>query len=161
MSCTCDTSGPAHEHAGLKTLAPKLHIVMCTFANGVCKLCSVMACMLTQTPRRPAWGITVAVSLLLHIQAFRAEFVRWLRLRDVDWRSAFEAGLARDVKRLRREAAKRDGKRRHEAWAEYRRGLLAAATDATVSGAGSQGQQQEQAQRTVGQGADVRHSVEK
>lgn len=60
---------------------------------------------------------------------YRAQFVRWLALRDLDWRTAFQQGVAEDAKQRGRELRRVKHARRHEAWRAFvaGQGLPAAA----------------------------------
>jgi hypothetical protein len=72
---------------------------------------------------------TFAQLLPAHEQAsdrkFRQQFVRWLSLRDVDWRNAFTQGLATDAKALRRKRRHEQRERRHQAWQQFKMQLAA------------------------------------
>ena len=57
----------------------------------------------------------------------REEFVRYLKLRDVDWRDAFHRGLADHVAEFKREKRLEAERQRQAAWKEYRDGLFAKA----------------------------------
>ena len=50
----------------------------------------------------------------------REEFVRYLKLRDVDWRDAFHRGLAEHVKAFKKEKRLEAEQQRQSAWKEYR-----------------------------------------
>lgn len=59
----------------------------------------------------------------------RQEFVRFLKLRDVDWRNAFQRGLADYVREFKQEQRHRAEKQRQQAWSEYREQLFAKALE--------------------------------
>lgn len=52
-------------------------------------------------------------------QRYRQQFVRWLKLRDLDWRTAFVEGVAADAKARGKAARKLKEARRQRAWAQY------------------------------------------
>ena len=57
----------------------------------------------------------------------REEFVRYLHLRDVDWRNAFHRGLAEQVAEFKKEQRVKAEQRRQAAWQEYRERIFAEA----------------------------------
>lgn len=50
----------------------------------------------------------------------RAEFVRFLKLRDIDWRNAFHRGLADYVKGFKKDQAEKAEAVRQKAWQKWR-----------------------------------------
>ena len=60
----------------------------------------------------------------------REEFVRYLKLRDVDWRDAFHRGLAEHVKAFKKEKRLEAEQQRQAAWKEYRDRLFSNALGA-------------------------------
>ncbi len=73
-------------------------------------------------------------------QRYRQEFMRWLALRDVDWRNAFQQGLAAEHKAEDKRERRRREKLRQQAWQEYRAELFRQAEEearqAASAGAG-------------------------
>jgi hypothetical protein len=57
----------------------------------------------------------------------RAEFVRFLKLRDIDWRNAFHRGLAEYVKEFKKDQAAKDEATRQKAWQAWREQVFAQA----------------------------------
>ena len=53
--------------------------------------------------------------------------MRYLHLRDVDWRNAFHRGLAEQVAEFKKEQRVKAEQRRQAAWREYRERIFAEA----------------------------------
>eukprot|EP00955_Chlamydomonas_euryale_P013435 144864-Chlamydomonas_euryale.AAC.4 len=64
----------------------------------------------------------------------RAEFVRFLKLRDVDWRNAFHRGLAQHVADFKRQQQIEAERTRQHAWHDYRRQVFERAIAQDVVG---------------------------
>ncbi|MEW5305264.1 MAG: hypothetical protein WDW36_007818 [Sanguina aurantia] len=72
------------------------------------------------------------------VPKYRQNFIKFMRLREVDWRDAFLRGLAADVKEIKKEYAKQDEAARQKAWAAYRDKLFSdALAGGQISGAGA------------------------
>lgn len=52
-------------------------------------------------------------------ERYRQQFVRWLALRDVDWRNAFYEGIAADAKLRGLKGKRKAESKRQRAWAEF------------------------------------------
>ncbi|KAF5838135.1 hypothetical protein DUNSADRAFT_3330 [Dunaliella salina] len=65
-------------------------------------------------------------------ERYRQQFVRWLALRDLDWRNAFFEGIAADAKRRGLKSKRKAEARRQRAWAEFVQQNIA--TDGTSIG---------------------------
>ncbi|KAJ9518884.1 hypothetical protein QJQ45_026271, partial [Haematococcus lacustris] len=59
------------------------------------------------------------------------QFRRWLALRDVDWKVAFEQAVAADTKVLKLEARREARRRREASWQDYKLKLVQAAVSAS------------------------------
>ena len=59
----------------------------------------------------------------------RAEFVRFLKLRDIDWRNAFHRELADYVRDFKRDQAAKAEGLRQKAWQEWREKVFADAKE--------------------------------
>lgn len=58
------------------------------------------------------------------LKKYRKEFTRFQKLRDIDWREAFQRGVAEDL-RLSRKAERLEAEaKRQEAWRQYRDALF-------------------------------------
>lgn len=58
---------------------------------------------------------------------YRAQYIRWLKLRDVDWRESFRQGMAEEARVDARTLRKEKQRVREQAWAEYKERLFEAA----------------------------------
>lgn len=59
------------------------------------------------------------------IAKYRREFVQFMRLRDLDWREAFQRGLAGDAKQRQKARKQAEEAARQQAWREYKDKLFA------------------------------------
>ncbi len=75
-------------------------------------------------------------------QVFREKYVQWIKQRDLDWRDAFQRGMAREAKDDKQKERRASERKRQEAWAEYKKKLFEAAV-----AAGPQAAQQYQVQQ--------------
>jgi len=60
---------------------------------------------------------------------YRRNFIRFRSLRDLDWRDAFQQGLAQHVKEAKKAQKLENEQRRQHAWRQYKEGLFAKALD--------------------------------
>ncbi|GIL97191.1 hypothetical protein Vretimale_2934 [Volvox reticuliferus] len=77
------------------------------------------------------------------LRVHRKEFTRFQKLRELDWREAFQRGVAEDLRLSRKSERLNAEAKRQEAWRQYRDALFERARlagevlDTTAKGAGS------------------------
>lgn len=67
---------------------------------------------------------------------YTQQFQRWVRLRDVDWRNAFQQGMSRDMRAARTHERQVQEQQRQETWKQYKQRVFDQAIEAPAASKG-------------------------